>query len=168
MRGVGKSTVCSKTVALAQARDHNCGGVLTLSHPGDARDVLDVRTGHVRRMTLQPDPSDADSAVVQGRFRFDPESLTWGNETLAHATPCDLLVVDELGPLEIERGKGWQKAFDALRGNDYTLALIVVRPELLERAQRKLPPDSTTVVTVEMDNRDDLPDLLLDALERSI
>jgi hypothetical protein len=76
-------------------------------------------------------------------------------------------VVDELGPLEIERGEGWQKAFDVLRGNDFTLALVVVRPELLERAQRKLPSGSTTVVTVEMDNRDDLPDLLLDALERS-
>ena len=138
-----------------------------MSHPGDARAVLDVRTGHVRPMTLQPDPSDADSAVVQGRFRFDPKILTWGNETLAHAAPCDLLVVDELGPLEIERGKGWQKAFDVLRGNDFTLALVVIRPELLERAQRRLPSDSTTIVTVEMDNRDDLPDLLLNALERS-
>jgi nucleoside-triphosphatase THEP1 len=167
VRGVGKSTVCSKTVALAQAHDHNCGGVLTLSQPGEARDVLDVRTGHVRRMTLQSDASGADYAVVQGRFRFDPETLTWGNETLAHAPPCDLLVVDELGPLEIERGKGWQKAFDVLRGNDFTLALVVVRPELLAQAQRKLSSDSMTVVTVEMDNRDDLPDLLLNVLERS-
>jgi nucleoside-triphosphatase THEP1 len=41
-RGVGKSTVCRKTVGLAQARQYTCGGILTLSHSNGGRDVLDV------------------------------------------------------------------------------------------------------------------------------
>ena len=168
-RNVGKTTVCRKTVALAQARGYVCGGILTLSHADDVRDVLDVRSGCTRRLTVEPDGAgtpDADSAVVQGRFRFDPKAMTWGNDALARATACHLLVVDELGPLEIERGQGWQKAFDVLRGNDFTLAIVVVRPELLEQAQRRLPTASTTILAVNARNRDGLPDLLLEILSK--
>jgi len=92
-----------------------------LSRPDGARDVLDVRSGNLRRLTLG---TGASAAVVQGRFRFDPETLAWGDAALAQATPCHLLVVDELGPLEIERGQGWPKAFDVLRGTDFALALV--------------------------------------------
>jgi nucleoside-triphosphatase THEP1 len=164
-RGVGKSTVCRETVARAQARRYTCGGILTLSRPDGARDVLDVRSGNLRRLTLG---TGASAAVVQGRFRFDPETLAWGNDVLARAVPCHLLVVDELGPLEIERGQGWPKAFDVLRGTDFALAVAVVRPELSAQAQRKLPVGATIVLIVTVDNRDELPDVLLGRLEREI
>jgi nucleoside-triphosphatase THEP1 len=164
-RGVGKSTVCRETFARAQARGYTCGGILTLSRPNGARDVLDVRSGKSRRLTLG---TGASAAVVQGRFRFDPETLAWGNDVLARAVPCHLLVVDELGPLEIERGQGWPKAFDALRGTEFALALAVVRPELSTQAQRRLPVGATMVLTVTVDNRDGLPDVLLGKLEREL
>jgi len=168
-RGVGKSTVCSRTVALARAREYTCGGLITLSRSGDVRDALDVHSGDVRRLTVE---SGAGATVAQGRFRFDPETLAWGNEVLTHATPCHLLVVDELGPLEIERGEGWQKAFDLLRQTNFTLALVVVRPELvdelIERVRPRLPAHTTTVLTVTPHNRDDLPDALLKMLVGSL
>jgi nucleoside-triphosphatase THEP1 len=164
-RGVGKSTVCRETVARARARQYTCGGILTLSRPDGARDVLDVRSGSLRRLTLE---TDANAAVTQGRFRFDPETLAWGNDVLARAVPCYLLVVDELGPLEIERRQGWPKAFDVLRGTGFALALVVVRPELSAQAQRKLPAGATIVLIVTVHNRDELPDVLLGMLEREI
>jgi nucleoside-triphosphatase THEP1 len=74
-------------------------------------------------------------------------------------------VVDELGPLEMERGRGWVKAFDVLEDTDFTLALVVVRLELLVRVQLKLPTSATTVFTVTGRNRDGLPDALLKVLE---
>jgi nucleoside-triphosphatase THEP1 len=164
-RGVGKSTVCRETVARAQARGYACGGILTLSRPNGARDVLDVRSGNLRRLTLG---TGASAAVVQGCFRFDPETLAWGNDVLACAVPCHLLVVDELGPLEIERRQGWPKAFDVLRGTDFALALAVVRSELSAQAQRKLPVGATIVLIVTVQNRDELPDVLLGMLEQEI
>jgi nucleoside-triphosphatase THEP1 len=162
-RGAGKSTVCRETIALAQARGYSCGGVLTLGRPDGALDVLDVRSGYVCRLTLEP---DANQAVIQGRFRFDPETLAWGDAVLAQATPCHLLVVDELGPLEIERGEGWSKAFDVLYKANFTLALVVVRSELIAHAQLKLPAGAVNVFTVTAHNRDDLPRLLLEMLEK--
>ena len=164
-RNVGKTTVCRETVALAQARGFTCGGVLTLSRPDGVREVLDVRSGHTRRLTLEP---GATAAVFQGRFRFDPETLSWGSDALVHATPCHLLVVDELGPLEVERGEGWLRAFDVLHRADFALALVVVRPELIARVQTKLPASAAIVLTVTTHNRDDLPGVLLAMLEREL
>ena len=161
-RGVGKSTVCHKTVGLAQARQYTCGGVLTLSRSNGERDVLDVRSGDVRQLTLEPDTSEG---VIQGRFHFDPAVLAWGNKVLSQAVPCHLLVVDELGPLEMERRRGWVKAFDVLEDTNFALALVVVRSELLVQVQLKLPSSATTVFTVTRRNRDGLPDVLLKVLE---
>lgn len=162
-RGIGKTTVCRKVIALAQGEGHLCGGILTLSRPGDNRLLLDVGSGNTRSLTLE---SDEIPAVLQGRFRFDPEALRWGNRTLIQTLPCDLLVVDELGPLEIERGGGWVSAFDVLRRADFALALAVVRPELVAQAQLRLPECATAVLTVTSQNRDGLPELLLEMLER--
>ena len=164
-RGVGKSTVCREAIALAQARRYTCGGVLTTSHPGGTLDVLDVCSGDVRRLTLDP---GASPAVVLGRFCFDPETLAWGNAVLIRAWPCHLLVVDELGPLEIERGMGWLKAFDVLRRADFALALVVVRPELVARAQLNLPVSATAVITVTPDNREGIPAIIVEMLEREL
>ena len=164
-RGVGKSTVCHKTVELAQRRAYTCGGIITLRGARGELDIFDVQSGEVRRLTLEP---DARAAIVQGRFRFDPETLAWGNAALGRALPCHLLVVDELGPLEFERGQGWIKALDLLRGVDFALALVVVRPELVKQAQRWLHPNATTILTVTSENRDSLPAPLIETLDRKL
>jgi nucleoside-triphosphatase THEP1 len=164
-RGVGKTTVCRETVTLAKARDYTCGGILTLTQPGGELDVLDASSGDTRRLTLPP---DAKPAIVQGHFRFAPETLGWGNMVLARATPCQLLVIDELGPLEIEQGRGWTKAPDVLRRGNFALALVVVRPELVVKAQLRLPVGAIAVLAVTPEDRDGLPSTLLDMLEREI
>jgi nucleoside-triphosphatase THEP1 len=164
-RGAGKSTVCHKTVALAQAKDYTCAGLITLSHPDGALDVLDVRAGDTRWLTLA---SDVQPAVIQGRFRFDPQTLAWGNGVFAQAPPCNLLVVDELGPLELARKEGWTKAFVALGKNSFALALVVVRPELVVQAQMRLPASATVVFAVTPDSRNGLPATLLEILERQL
>ena len=164
-RGVGKSTVCQKTVELAQAREYTCGGIITLRRSDEALEVLDVRAGDVRQLSVGP---DVNPAVIQGRYRFDPQTLAWGNTVLRHATPCHLLVIDELGPLEMDQGKGWTVAFDKLRRSKFALAIAVVRPERVVQAQIHLPSSATTVLAVTEDNRDDLPGTILHVLESEI
>jgi nucleoside-triphosphatase THEP1 len=172
-RGAGKSTVCSRTVDLAQARGFTCGGILTLRRttPGsatDCRDVIDARTGRSRQFTVHADDtrSLAGDTVVQGRFRFDSRTLAWAEELLAQAAPSHLLVVDELGPLEIVRGRGWQTAFDVLQRGDFRLALVVVRPHLVEQARLRLPAAPTATLTVTPHNRDALPAEILLMLDQ--
>jgi len=152
-RGVGKTTVCCRTVERAWAAGWDCAGLLTLTVDQERRDVLDVRGGCWCRLTT------AGAGVRQGRYTFDAAVLAWGARTLVQAVPCDLLVVDELGPLEVERGEGWAVAFDVLAGGLFRLALVVVRLELLELVRGRLP--AAQVVTVTRENRDGLPAGLL-------
>ncbi len=50
---------------------------------------------------------------------------------LESATPCDLLIVDELGPLEFERNEGWPAGLAAIDSAAYKVGVVVIRPELL-------------------------------------
>jgi hypothetical protein len=65
---------------------------------------------------------------------LDETVMAWGNVVLQAATPCDLLIVDELGPLEWEQGRGWLAGLAAVDSGAYGRAVIVVRPELLALA----------------------------------
>lgn len=161
-RGVGKTTVCLRSVELARHRGHACGGILTLVEQAD-RYVVDVASGGRRLLTRTPSDS---RAVTQGRFRFDLATLSWGEEVLSRATPCDLLVIDEIGPLEMEQGQGWASGFDVLREATYGIALLVVRPELVGKAQAELPGCSPQVLTVTRENRDGLPVRLVEMVKQ--
>jgi nucleoside-triphosphatase THEP1 len=159
-RGIGKSTICRRTIDLAQSKGYACAGIITLARDG-VRNVVDVSSGALRRLTQA---EYAARAVEQGHFRFDPRTLSWGDTKLGEATPCDLLVVDEIGPLELERGEGWVNALDVLRCGDFTLALVVVRPRLVTRARLRLGNRTAMVMTVTQQNRDELPGALLSLL----
>jgi len=163
-RGVGKTTVCQRAVTLAQRRGYETRGILTVVQPG-ARDVLDVESGHWRRLTTT---SGDGQVVLQGRFQFDPQVLSWGNMVLSQAEPCDLLVIDEIGPLEVERGRGWVSAFDVLWAGAYALALLVVRPELIAQVCDRLAGCDLEVLPVTSENRDRLPISLVEMMEREM
>lgn len=163
-RGAGKTTVCYRTAALARAAGYTCAGVITLSYPDGMREVLDVSTGETRTLTTTP---DTGPVVCVGRFCFDARVLSWANEVLAGALPCHLLIVDEVGPLELELGQGWTQALATLReaAQTSTLSLLVVRPELIEKVRAILPIKRTIAVSTA--NRDRLPYTLLRVLRSS-
>jgi len=49
-----------------------------------------------------------------------------------------VFLVDELGPLELVRGEGWAGIIPMLRQRAFGVALVVVRPELLDQARAAL------------------------------
>jgi nucleoside-triphosphatase THEP1 len=103
-------------------------------------------------------PASRGDTLAPG-FRFDPEVFERGARVLAHATPCDLLVVDELGPIELLGGRGWANALEVLRPGNFGTALVVCRPELLEILEAELGGSHSgrmTVVVMTEENRDTL------------
>ena len=164
-RGAGKSTACEQLVTLARARGYTCGGLITRRLADDQREVLEVASGVARRLTLPVAMPDGEPhTVVQGQYRFDPLVLEWAAASLTRALPCHLLVVDELGPLEIIHGRGWTQAFAVLADNGFALAVVVVRPELIAAAQARLPCSATSVLRLSEENRDQIPRALLQTL----
>jgi nucleoside-triphosphatase THEP1 len=164
-------------LGLARARHLRVAGVLTLPRAVGGRvvglDVRDVRTGAVRPLAELVYPAvDAEA----GKWRFHDEGLAWGSSLIEESGPCDVLCLDELGPLELLEGKGWSVAFEVLRAGEYWLALVVVRLALRRRfrdnmAGRPVVPGpelrSIRMVTVTPANRDALPGRILDLLQEN-
>ena len=63
----------------------------------------------------------------------------WANQRLAEADTSDLLVIDELGPVEFFQGKGLLAGMDRLDQGDYRIACVVVRSALLPNALQRWP-----------------------------
>lgn len=57
------------------------------------------------------------------------------NDHFNNLTQFDYLVVDELGPLELERGEGLTNAVELLKSGEIKKALVVVRPHLIAKAK---------------------------------
>ena len=140
-RGAGKTVFCRALAGAARAARWDVAGLLSPAVFSEGVktgiSVYDPRTGETRLLGRSSPEANFDLAV--GRWHFDSTALEWGNEVLRRSLPCDLLIVDEVGPLELLQGAGWSAAMVALRQAQYKLGVVVVRPELAETALRLLP-----------------------------
>jgi nucleoside-triphosphatase THEP1 len=139
--GAGKTAFCLAAVELARVRGWDAAGLI--SRPffegglKTAIDALDLRSGETRRLAYLRRGKRAEIATKN--WVFDADVLEWGNQVLKRTIPCDILVVDEMGPLEFERQQGWLEGLHALDSCLYQIALATVRPSLLQRAQNRWP-----------------------------
>lgn len=163
--GCGKTTLCARTVALARAGGLEVAGLLTPPRRADSRkvglDVEDIRTGQRRPLAeacaeCRRSMAGSTGGPATEGWRFDAGGLVWGTVVLRLATPCDLLVIDELGPLELLRDQGWKIGLDVLRAGCYRLALVSIRPSLLPRFQERLGGIESTTLAVTRANQDAL------------
>jgi nucleoside-triphosphatase len=133
-RDAGKTTFCRKMTQVAKAAGWDTAGILTLGEVQNGQKTgfiaEDLRTSERRSLiSLNPYPKPG---IILGPWYFNPETLDWGNQIFREALRCDLLVVDELGPLELIERRGWTSALEALATRQFRLALVVVRPELVD------------------------------------
>ncbi len=150
-RQVGKSTLCRKLVARLHENTVGVAGFLTIHTGSHDLEVMELHSGEQYPLTL---PFDDGAGAELGRFRMDGAALNRGLLSLQGALPTDVLIVDELGPLEFRLGRGWLPVLNLLRADCCHVAVLVVRPELLAEALEKLPGPVTTVIYVTLENRD--------------
>ena len=154
--GCGKTTLCQRVVEWLKARGLDVAGVLTLPRFSNGEkigmEVEDARTG--QRCALA-ERAAIGEGTANLAWKFNPAGVEWGARILRGATPCDVLVVDELGPLELIHNEGWVAAMDVLQARSYRDALVVVRPELLENFRARLRLDMP-VLTVTPFRREEL------------
>jgi len=137
-RELGKTTLCTRLAEASHSVGWTAAGLLSPARFVDGKKVgieaEDVSTRQRFLLARLRTGSAAPTDPGTDRWSFDPRVLAWGNAVLQKAVPCDLLVVDELGPLELERQQGWIAGLTAIDSKSYQCAVVVVRPELLEKA----------------------------------
>lgn len=141
--GSGKTQACAASAARLRDIGWGTAGVLSLGvWAGDKKiaiNALDVRSGDMRRLAERTSEDHHTQGPATPRWRFHAETIAWCNSLLSAAADCDLLVVDELGPLEFESGEGLIQGMRALDDGRFRLGLVVVRPRLVHAAQARWP-----------------------------
>ena len=167
-RQVGKTTVCKRVAELARGLGYGPAGVLTpvlLDKDGFpvVRHALMVADGEQRLLAR----ADGDLGGPRtSRYSFDADVFSWviGRLRAAISQGCDLLIVDEIGPLELERGRGLAPLLSDLSARRLPPLLLVVRPELAGRLQERLPIIPFRTFTVTQENRQALADAIIKEL----
>eukprot|EP01116_Phalansterium_solitarium_P008704 TRINITY_DN22667_c0_g1_i1.p2 TRINITY_DN22667_c0_g1~~TRINITY_DN22667_c0_g1_i1.p2 ORF type:complete len:183 (-),score=62.57 TRINITY_DN22667_c0_g1_i1:207-755(-) len=125
----GKTTLLSAWIAHRAGR---VGGVLA-PDVDDVRYVKSIRTSESRQLQLPqfspaapddcnaPSPSAPDNAppdvVFIGKYAFSRQVFNWAQDTIASdffSGDFDAVVVDEIGPLEVNRAQGLEPGFGDL------------------------------------------------------
>lgn len=161
--GCGKTTVCTRLATLARARGLRVAGLLSPGAPGDpsgrgSRLVVDLATGAARPLGRR-----TGSAEGARHWDLDEAALAWGEQAVqAGAAGADVLIIDELGRLELGEGRGWVGSVTLFRQGGWRLAVASVREDHLDAFRVLLGACEAAleVVRVNDDNRDRLPERL--------
>ncbi len=162
-RRIGKSTMCQRLVEEGRRRGKRLGGFTSpaiFSPQGQKTGAYlqDVRTGEMR---LQYS-TDQSAGPQVGPFAMEEEVLQWGIHLVRESLRAgdDLVIIDEIGPLELMKGQGFAPLLRDLECFPRASVLIVVRPELVEALRERLAGMGHTpilLVEVTRGNRDRLP-----------
>jgi nucleoside-triphosphatase THEP1 len=160
--GSGKTTVCSRILKIARERGLTCCGVIThQSRRGKemvALIVEDLFTGERRILAKKREDVDGGEGVVSCSFVFDRGSIEFGKRALER--DGDLLVIDEIGNLEI-KGEGFTNARDAFSSR--VNSILAVRSELSKVISEGLKC-SFRKVKIDKKNREGLPEVIFDMM----
>ncbi|MCX6568483.1 MAG: DUF2478 domain-containing protein [Candidatus Aminicenantes bacterium] len=144
----GKTTFLESSLARWSAQGFAPGGFLSVAVTGASGatgyDLLELKSGH-RHPYLRRQGEPGAERI--GPFFFVPSTLERARAIIREADPRELLIVDEVGPLELLGGGLWPVVREALSRPGMNL-LLVVREEILEDVIAALGPHGPLVFDV--------------------
>ena len=165
--GVGKTTVAERVAGLARRQGVACGGLLApamMNGCGQKAGIWghDLLSGE-RRILARTDRELGGPAV--GAYSFDGEALAWAAGVVENAIGrCDLLIVDEIGKLELWRNAGLAPILPRLAAGEAERSLVLVRDFLLDGLQERLCSVEQVPFEVSERNRGKLPPQILERM----
>ena len=148
-QGVGKTSWFINLIAKARGLGIKVAGLVSppvyVNGVKIGIDLLNIASGESRRLAdLRTTETDQ---LRTCQWHFDPATLLWGNRILSSFNDCDLLILDELGPLEFKKGRGLQEGLALLDARRFSLSCVVIRPSLLPLAMERWPWGQVVQVT---------------------
>jgi nucleoside-triphosphatase THEP1 len=164
--GAGKTTACARFVELARAQGISVGGILTEPEedPSGRRVGLWARDLWRGERFLLASCVRPLSDLRRGPYSFDPAAFAWGIAAvqMALSEGAGLVILDEVGPVELERGEGFAPLIAPLA--EAAIPVVwVVRRSCRATLEARL---GGTALAFEVDakTREGLPGLMMDAL----
>ena len=159
--GVGKTTVLAKTVSNLRGRNVSVGGMFSREVRENGFrvgfEIVDLSTAKVGCLAHV----DQKDGPQLGKYRVNLTDLeAIGAQAINSAIEsCDVVVIDEIGPMELFSSKFKKVAETALNSNKLIIAVVH------EKAQDKLVTEAKSrndaeVLTVTTENREDLSNVL--------
>jgi nucleoside-triphosphatase len=150
--GVGKSTLVAKVAASAGMR---VGGVLARDKRYKDRrigfELLDLASGAVGMLA-----DETGSGPQLGKYRVHPEDLDGvGAFAIENALKCELIVVDEVGPMELTSHRFVSAVEMAIASSR---PMLLVLHEWSNHRLAKKIRSTFKVITVTRENRESLVD----------
>ncbi|MFH1745829.1 MAG: nucleoside-triphosphatase [Planctomycetota bacterium] len=143
-QGMGKTTFLRAQIERWQALEKTVGGILAPVVIQSGRrvgyDLLDIWAGH--QLPLARTAPEPVAGAGGCPFRFYEEALELGTRAIMQAVRegLDIVVIDEIGPLELGGG-GWAAAleFTLLHSTSAQELILVVRPSIVEQVPARFP-----------------------------
>jgi nucleoside-triphosphatase THEP1 len=136
----GKTTFLERSLPVWTGRGLACRGFLSPAvtdvNGAKGYDLVEIGTGR-RRPYLRREGEPGAERI--GPYVFVPASLERARSIIRDTGPPSVLVVDEVGPLELRGGGVWPALRDVLWRPDGTI-LLVAREEILEDLAAALAP----------------------------
>lgn len=165
--GIGKTMVCQKVAEMAKEKGYTCGGILTRKALNNGVikgiDIIDIESGQREVLASVEDIYDGPRI---GRYFFNPGGIRFGIEAIERRASSDLLLVDEIGHLEL-RGGGFVNALKLIDLGRIRNCILVIREVLLSAFLARLGT-KLSIFEVTISNRDKLPSKIYSFLSASL
>lgn len=164
--GVGKSTVVAKVAEKLDAQQgFKIGGVQTAEIRKEGKregfSIRDLATGQTGTLS-----HIKGSGPGIGKYHVNPEALeSIGANALRNALSCDIVVIDEVGPMELISGSFVAAAEEVLESDKPVMAVLhhSSRHPLARRIRKEFE-----ILTVDKGNRDELPEKITSRFLREL
>jgi len=144
----GKTTLLQRSLSRWASRGFRFGGFLSIAvrkGVGPVEyDFLDVKDG--RRLPFLRREGEPGWETI-GPFYFVPQTLDAARSLILGSDPAEVLIVDEVGPLELAHGGLWPALHEVIYKPDRR-TLLVAREEILEDLGRLLGTVMPLIVDV--------------------
>jgi nucleoside-triphosphatase THEP1 len=154
----GKTSLVQKSLGRWASRGLRFGGFLSLyvrdAGGAEGYDFLDLKDG--RRLPFLRRTGEPDWERI-GPYYFIPQALAAARSLILAADPAEVLIVDEVGPLELAHGGLWP-ALREIIFQPQLKTLLVAREDILEDLFRLLGTSVPLIIDVRGPNAQRLLD----------
>ncbi len=140
-RGTGKTSLLLDLIKSFHKKEVEVAGIISRGIFNNgvkvAIEAVDIESGegHVlARLT-----TDVKTDLQYGDWSFYLQTIDWANQRLTKITQTDILIVDEIGPMELDQDGGFQAGLSLFDRSNFRIGILTARPKCVDALSNRFP-----------------------------